>query len=261
MEMVFRALSDPHRRELLDRLFERDGRTLADLDRHLPMTRFGTMKHLRVLEAAGLVVTRRAGREKLHYLNPVPIRLIHDRWIHKYAEPWVGALGELKRSLEAETMQTVGATKEKVMTAPRHVYEVYIRTTPERLWEAITKAEFTKDYYYGTLVKSEWKAGAPMSYEYPDGRVAAEGRVIEVVPPRKLVTMFSAMWDDNVRNDQPHRVTWTIEPMGETCKLTCEHSDFAGETATYQAVSGGLSVILNGLKTLLETGRPLSFGR
>ena len=102
-DLVFRALADPTRRHLLDRLFERDGRTLTDLESDLEMTRFGVMKHLRVLEEASLVVTRRSGREKLHFLNPVPIRLIHDRWIDKYTERQVSALADLKHELEGET--------------------------------------------------------------------------------------------------------------------------------------------------------------
>ena len=97
---MFKALADPSRRLLLDRLFERDGRTLTELDAELEMTRFGVMKHLRLLEDAGLVVTRRSGREKLHYLNPMPIRLIHDRWIDKYRERYVSALADLKNELE-----------------------------------------------------------------------------------------------------------------------------------------------------------------
>jgi len=99
-DLVFRALADPTRRHLLDRLFERDGRTLTELESELEMTRFGVMKHLRLLEEAGLVVTRREGRRKLHYLNPVPIRLIHDRWIDKYRERQVSALAHLKSELE-----------------------------------------------------------------------------------------------------------------------------------------------------------------
>jgi DNA-binding transcriptional ArsR family regulator len=100
MDEVFKALADPTRRELLDRLFERDGQPLSALEADLPMSRFGVMKHLRVLEEAGLVTTRRSGREKLHFLNPVPIRLIHDRWVGKYAEPWASALSGLKRDIE-----------------------------------------------------------------------------------------------------------------------------------------------------------------
>jgi len=102
-DAVFKALADPTRRHLLDRLFERDGRTLTELEQELAMTRFGVMKHLRVLEEAGLVVARRQGREKLHFLNPVPIRLIHDRWIDKYTEHRVSALADLKTQLERET--------------------------------------------------------------------------------------------------------------------------------------------------------------
>jgi DNA-binding transcriptional ArsR family regulator len=99
---VFKALADPTRRGLLDELFERDGQSLSELEERLPMTRFGVMKHLRVLEEAGLVTTRRRGRQKLHFLNPVPIRLIHDRWVSKYAEPWVSSLAGLKHDLEEE---------------------------------------------------------------------------------------------------------------------------------------------------------------
>ena len=249
MEAAFRALSHPTRRALLDLLRDRDGRTLGELDAHLPMTRFGTMKHLKVLESAGLVVARRVGREKLHYLNPVPIRLIHDRWIRKYAEPLVGALGALKRGLEGEAMDR-----------PTHVYEVFIRSTPERIWEAITRADMTRDYFYGTLVSSEWKAGATLRYTYPDGRLAAEGTVLEVDAPRRLVHTFSATWDEQVAPDAPHRVIWTLSPMGAMTRLTVEHFDFDGETATYRSVRGGLSLILNGMKTLLETGAPLLVG-
>src|SRR6201985_3641860 len=99
---VFKALADPTRRRLLDELFEEDGQTLSALEQRLPMTRFGVAKHLKVLEEAGLVTTRRRGREKLHFLNPVPIREVHDRWVSKYAEPWASALTGLKRDLERE---------------------------------------------------------------------------------------------------------------------------------------------------------------
>src|SRR3954447_20786216 len=106
MDQVFKALADPTRRKRLDLLFEQDGQTLSALDRELPMTRFGVMKRLRVLEEANLVVTRRRGREKLHFLNPIPIRLVHDRWVSKYAEPWAAALSELKQDLEEEERWT-----------------------------------------------------------------------------------------------------------------------------------------------------------
>jgi DNA-binding transcriptional ArsR family regulator len=124
MDEVFKALADPTRRALLDELFRVDGQSLGALEERFDMTRFGVMKHLKQLEEAGLVVTRRRGREKLHFLNPVPIRLVHDRWVSKYAEPWTAGLSGLKSELEK--------SMEKI-------FEIYIRTTPERLWEAITR--------------------------------------------------------------------------------------------------------------------------
>src|SRR5215210_1939914 len=177
MAPVFRALSDPSRRLLLDRLFERDGQTLGELTTHLPeMTRFGVMRHLEVLEAADLVNTRRVGREKRHYLNPVPIRLMHDRWISKFAEPVVGAMSAMKRHLEAQTVDTV-----------EHVYSVYVQAPAERVWRAITDGDETVRYYYGTRVQSTWDKGAALSYTYPDGSIAADGEVVEVDRPNRLV--------------------------------------------------------------------------
>jgi len=258
VELVFKALADPSRRTLLDRLFERDGQTLTQLCQHAGMTRFGVMKHLRVLEAASLVATRKVGRAKFHYLNPVPIQQLHDRWITKYAARWAGALGRLKRHLEEDTMGTTGRA---VTPALRHVQQVHIRTTPERLWQAITRGADTRNYFYGTEVESSWRAGQPLTYRNADGTLAAEGTVIEADPPRKLVHTFSALWDEAVAADPPHRVTWTIEEIGtqgsEVCRVTVEHEGFADETATLRSVQGGLSVILDGLKTLLETGKPL----
>src|ERR1700712_1115227 len=137
MDDVFKAMADPTRRELLDRLYERDGQTLGELEAGFEMTRFGVMKHLKVLEQARLVVSKRRGREKLHFLNTVPIRLVHDRWVSKYAEPWAAGLSGLKQDLE----------KEKTM---EKVFEIYIKTTPERLWEAITDAPTRQKYTFGT---------------------------------------------------------------------------------------------------------------
>ena len=135
VEPVFKALSDQTRRELLDELFRHDGQTLNALASRFDMTRVAVAKHLRLLEAAGLVVSRRSGREKLHYLNPVPIRLVHDRWVNKYTEGWAAGLADLKRDMEANVEE---ANVEKV-------FEIYIRTTPERLWEAITDRETRTD--------------------------------------------------------------------------------------------------------------------
>lgn len=244
MEAVFRALGDPSRRRLLDALFRRDGQTVGELDARLRgVTRFATMKHLRVLEAAGLVVTRRDGRLKRHFLNPVPIRRVHDRWIRKYAEPIVGAMSELKRTLEAP------------MGELEHVYEVVIRTTPEKLWKALTDPDETEKYFYQSRVESSWKVGDPIRYLLPDGSVAIEGELLEVVPGRRYVQSWHALWDGKIAAEAPHTVTWEITPMGDACKLTVLHEQMGPEA--HRQVSSGLMVITSGLKTLLETGEPL----
>ena len=251
LEAAFRALADANRRRLLDRLRERDGQALAELEAALPgMTRFGVMKHLRVLEDAHLVTTRRDGRRKLHFLNPVPIQLIADRWISRYAAPWVSGLADLKHTLEAPGP----------MSAPKQVYEIFIRTTPERLWQALTDGEITKLYYHGTAVRSDLVVGKPFVYVDDDGLTVLGGEVIEVDPPRRLVTTFNALWSPETEADPPSRVTYEIEPMGPACKLTMIHDGFETENATYRRVAGGWSYILSGLKTLLETGEPLKVG-
>ncbi|HEX6129797.1 MAG TPA: metalloregulator ArsR/SmtB family transcription factor [Candidatus Limnocylindria bacterium] len=250
MEEVFRALADPNRRALLDALHERDGRSLGELEEVLPgMTRFGVMKHLRVLADAGLVTTRRDGRRKLHYLNPVPIQLIADRWISRFAAPWTAGLADLKATLEATS----------AMSAPKHVYEVYIRTTPERLWQAITDPAITEAYYFNSRVQSDWTPGSPFEMRQADGRLDISGEVLEADPPRKLVHSFNIRWDPE-NDDPPSRVTWEITPMGDSCRLSLVHDGFASETKTYGNVGSGWSLILSSLKSLLETGEALRVG-
>jgi uncharacterized protein YndB with AHSA1/START domain len=243
MDAVFRALADPTRRSLLDELFKQDGQTLSALEARLPMTRFGVMKHLRVLEEAGLVVTRRRGREKLHFLNPVPIRLVHDRWVSKYAEPWAAALTGLKRRLEDRTMEKV--------------FEIYIKTTPERLWEAITDSEMRSRYTFGVGIDSDWTPGSRYEAVHPAGPTPiSEGENLEVDPPRKLVQSFNALWSDDVKAEGTSRVTWEIEPVGDSCRLVVTH-DALREGANDE-LYGGWPMILSGLKTLLETGETLT---
>jgi uncharacterized protein YndB with AHSA1/START domain len=242
MDDVFKALADPTRRDLLDRLFAEDGQTLTALVHGQALTRFAVMKHLRVLEEAGLVITRRRGREKLHFLNAVPIRLVHDRWVSKYAEPWAAALSELKTRIEDEVMEKV--------------FEIYIKTTPERLWEAITDAEMRRRYSFGVGIRSDWTEGSSYTADHPDGGLLCEGENLEVDPPRRLVQTFRALWDEDVRREGTSRVTWDIEPVGDSCRLTVTH-DQLREGADGQ-LYGGWPMILSGLKTLLETGEDLT---
>ncbi len=242
MDAVFRALADPTRRSLLDELFREDGQTLSALEARFEMSRYGVMKHLKLLEEAGLVVTRRRGREKLHFLNPVPIRLVHDRWVSKYAEPWAAALSGLKQRLES--------TMEKV-------FEIYIRTTPERLWEAITDGEIRSKYQFGTRVSSDWTPGSrvEMSHAGAPG-LLGEGVNLEVDPPRRLVQSMVALWSDEVRSEGTSRVTWEIEPVGDSCRLTVTHDEL--REGANEELYGGWPMILSGLKTWMETGELLT---
>jgi uncharacterized protein YndB with AHSA1/START domain len=242
VDEVFRALADPTRRRLLDELFREDGQTLGALEERFAMTRFGVMKHLKVLEDAGLVVARRRGREKLHFLNPVPIRLIHDRWVSKYAEPWAATLSEIKQRLERPMEK---------------VFEIYIRTTPERLWEAITDPEIRSKYNFGARIASDWTPGSRFEMAHPAAPgLLGEGVNLEVDPPRRLVQSMVALWSDEVKNEGPTRVTWEIEPVGDSCRLTVIHDELR-EGANDQ-LYGGWPMILSGLKTWLETGELLT---
>ena len=259
MDAVFKALADPTRRGLLDDLFKQGGQTLSALEARLPMTRFGVMKHLRVLEEAGLVTTQRRGREKLHFLNPVPIRLVHDRWVSKYAEPWAATLSRLKTRLEDETMQTVKTVSWAQGTAPvaagTAVFEVFIKTTPERLWQAITDPEQRKQYSFGVETHSDWTPGSDYRASVPGVVDIAAGRNVEVDPPRLLVQTFDALWSDDVKAQPTTRVTWEIEPVGSSCRLTVTHDQLPPDANA--ELYGGWPMILSGLKTLLETGEQL----
>jgi DNA-binding transcriptional ArsR family regulator/uncharacterized protein YndB with AHSA1/START domain len=258
VDAVFKALADPTRRDLLDELFERDGQTLGELEQRLPMTRFGVMKHLKVLEEAGLLTTKRRGREKLHFLNPVPIRLVHDRWVSKYAEPWTAVLSVIKQRIEEEPqMETKSSGKRPWTAGPTEkVFEIYIRTTPERLWEAITDGSSRRRYSFGADVKSDWKPGSHYELGHPRGGILAEGENLEVEPPLRLVQSFTAVWGEEVQREGASRVTWEIEPVGDSCRLTVTH-DQLREDANSE-LYGGWPMILSGLKTLLETGEDLT---
>jgi uncharacterized protein YndB with AHSA1/START domain len=242
VDEVFKALADPTRRQLLDELFRQDGQSLRDLEERFAMTRFGVMKHLKLLEEARLVVTRRAGRQKLHYLNPVPIQLVHDRWVSKYAQGWTAALSDLKADLEK--------TMEKV-------FEIYIRTTPERLWEAITDPEIRAKYQFGARQRSDWTPGSRYEQWSPktDG-LLGEGINVEVEPPYRLVQEATFLWSDEVKAEGPSRITWEISQVGDSCCLVVTHSGLR-EGANNQ-LYGGWPMILSGLKTWLETGELLT---
>ena len=242
VDAVFKALADPTRRSLLDELFREDGQTLTELEARLPMSRFGVMKHLKQLEESGLVVTRRRGREKLHFLNPVPIRLVHDRWVSKYAEPWAAGLSGLKQELERPMEK---------------VFEIYIKTTPDRLWAAITDPEVRARYNFGAGAHSDWTPGAAVELRAEEpGLLLGEGEVLEADPPRRLVHTMLAHFSPEAEAEGTSRVTWEIEPVADSCRLVVTHDEMR-EGANDQ-LYGGWPMILSGLKTWLESGELLT---
>ena len=237
MDEVFRALNDPSRRLLLDKLFEEDGQTLGQLCAHLPeMTRFGVMSHLRVLEEGGLVTTRRQGRSKLHYLNPVPIRLVHDRWISKYTSPKVGAIADLKAQLEQG-----GAMSEQ----PIHVYQAYIAAEPKEVWRAITDGDYTVRYFYGTRVESDWEVGSEVRYLGADGSVVADGHVLAIDPPHRLEHTFTPYWDPELTAEGAAREVWLVEDANGASKLTVELYDTPLDSKRYANFTSGCPSILS----------------
>ena len=259
MDDVFKALADPSRRQLLDNLNGRNGQTLRELCAGLDMARQSVSKHLAVLEAANLVTTVRRGREKLHYLNAAPINEIGERWITHYERDRVRALADLKRVLEETTVDK-----------PSFAYTTYIRTTPERLWGALTDPAFTRRYW-GATFQTDWKPGSAMRWELFGVTIDdPEQVVLESEPPRRLsytwhtptpelLDVLELTEEARERLTAEHRskVTFEIEPFGELVKLTVLHDGFEPGSLMVSLVSQGWPSILSNLKTLLETGETL----
>jgi DNA-binding transcriptional ArsR family regulator/uncharacterized protein YndB with AHSA1/START domain len=259
MDDVFRALADPSRRLLLDSLNERNGQTLRELGSGLDMARQSVSKHLAVLEAANLVTAVRRGREKHHYLNAAPINEIAERWITRYERDRVEALADLKKALE-----------DTAMDRPSFVYTSYIRTTPERLWQALTEPAFTERYWSITF-ESDWKAGSNMTWHTRGLTIAdPEQVVLESDPYRRLSYTWQTMtadWaaslnlSDEIRDrlaaERRSKVTFEIEPLGDQVKLTVVHDGLAPGGVTGSLISEGWPRVVANLKTLLETGETL----
>jgi DNA-binding transcriptional ArsR family regulator/uncharacterized protein YndB with AHSA1/START domain len=258
---VFKALADPTRRQLLDRLNERNGQSLRQLSEGLDMARQSVSKHLAILEAANLVTTIRDGREKLHYLNTVPINEIAERWIKRYERERVRALSDLKRALEESPVENL-----------EFVYTTYINTTPERLWQALTEPSFTRRWWQTTF-ETDWTVGSSMIWNNHGIIVAdPEQIVLESDPYRKLAYTwhtftpeFSERMGDELleqlSRERRSRVAFEIEPVGDTVKLTVIHDDFEPGSTAATMVRNGWPIFLSSLKTLLETGEPLASTR
>ncbi|HEY5987674.1 MAG TPA: metalloregulator ArsR/SmtB family transcription factor [Streptosporangiaceae bacterium] len=262
MDDVFRALADPSRRRLLDSLNSRTGQTLRELCAGLDMARQSVSKHLAVLESANLVTTVWRGREKLHYLNAAPISDIAERWINRYHQQRVHALADLKRALEDTTM-----------SKPEFVYTTYIRTTPERLWQALTDPAFTQRYW-DTALETDWQVGSAVTWHNQGVRIADPDQVIlESEPCRRLSYTwhtFTPEWarthgfsDEmlaTMASGPRSKVTFDIEPHGQVVKLTVIHDGFDPGSTVLELASGGWPQLLSSLKTLLETGEVLPAG-
>ena len=248
MDAVFRALADPTRRRMLDALFERDGQSAGELAALAPeMTRFGAAKHLALLEQAGLVTTRRQGRSKLHFLNPVPIGLVADRWISKYAEPFTRAMVGIKRRPGDRRPHEHRQPPVRGLH-PRH---------PRAGLAAITDPEMTRQYFHGTSFDRPPVQGEPYSTSTADGRPAIDGTIEVLDPPRRLVQTWHTLYDATMAAEPVSRVEWIVELAGEgLTRLRVVHGDLAQSPQTWANVRHGWVWILDGLKTLLETGAP-----
>jgi uncharacterized protein YndB with AHSA1/START domain/DNA-binding transcriptional ArsR family regulator len=257
MNDIFKALADPSRRELLDRLNTKGGQTLTELCAGLSMTRQSVSKHLAVLEDTNLIVTAWRGREKLHYLNAAPIADISDRWINRFHRQRVAALSALKHSLENTGM---GPSD--------FVYVTYIRATPEHLWQALTDPSFTARYW-GRAYETNWQAGSPYAMTQGSSRLADPEQVIlESDPPRRLSYTWhkftpemarEAGWDDahlrRINSERRSTVTFEIEAQTDnTVRLTVRHSGFEEGSLMHEGISGGWPKVLSNLKTFIESG-------
>jgi uncharacterized protein YndB with AHSA1/START domain/DNA-binding transcriptional ArsR family regulator len=269
MDEVFRALADPGRRRLLDRLNARDGQSLRELCAGLDTTRQSVSKHLAVLEAANLITTAWRGREKLHYLNAVPINAIADRWISRYDRERARALTDLKTALERDPMND-RSMNDRSMSDTEFVYTTYINTTPERLWAALTDPAFTRRYW-GVALESDWSVGSPVTWEQNGARIEDPEQVVLAAEPYERLSYtwhtFTPEFgkavglpDETLREiarERRSRATFHLEPHGRLVKLTVVHDGFEPGSTVLEMISGGWPELLSSLKTLLETGDPL----
>ncbi|MGA4838018.1 ArsR/SmtB family transcription factor [Streptomyces sp. G45] len=280
MDEVFKALADPSRRRLLDSLNARNGQTLRELCSGLDMARQSVSKHLALLEAAHLVTTLRRGREKLHYLNAEPINAIADRWISRYDRARVHALADLKHALESIPMTSTDSTDsitgtDSTTDVPRadataFVYSTYIRTTPQQLWRALTEPAFTRRYWNLEFV-TDWQPGSVMAWE-GQGLTGADPEqvVLESDPYRRLSYTWHTFTpafakavglDDDtlaaIAAEPRSKVTFDIEQVGETVKLTVVHDGFEPGSTVRAMIDDGWTLLISSLKTLLETGEKL----
>ncbi len=249
MEKIFKALADSSRREILDIVKNKPGITINEITEHFEFSRFAVMKHIKILEDADLIVPQKEGKFKKLYLNAVPIQMISDRWISQFSKLWAKNLTSLKYKLEEETKMSEQELK--------HVFVTYIKTTKEKLWEAITKGELTNKYFYDTSVKSDFTVGSKIEYwgVNKEGKeyTPVYGEILEIIPNEKLIHTFT----HKENQDSPSRVEYQLEEVDGNIKLTLIHDKFGDDIESYNSVQQGWPYILSGLKTYLETNTTL----
>jgi uncharacterized protein YndB with AHSA1/START domain/DNA-binding transcriptional ArsR family regulator len=250
VDAVFKAMADPTRRLLLDRLREHNGQTLRELCERLQMTRQSATQHLDVLGQANLVIVVRRGRERLHYLNPEPIHEIERRWIAGFDKPRLQAISAIKYQAEEKAMTNAPAP------VPSYVYVTYIRASAEQVWQALTDADLTAQYW-GHANVSDWQPGSAWEHRRVDGsgKVDVTGHVIKAEPPTRLVITFEDA--PNAKSPrEPSVVTFLVEPNQDIVRLTVTHENLPNQ-AMLSGISHGWPAVLANLKSLLETGKAL----
>ncbi|MEO1066953.1 MAG: SRPBCC domain-containing protein [Pseudomonadota bacterium] len=256
MDAIFKALSDETRRNLLDMLREKDGQTLSELEAELArrsgeaqaMTRFGVMKHLKLLEEASLVVTRRSGRFKYHYLNAVPLQEVIDRWIEPLTQKPLARMAlDLKAELEGR--RPMSETEK-----PDFVLETYIKTSIDKLWAALTEADHSEKYHFAKArINTDMTKGSRFDKITPDGSVMLGGKILDLDPPRRLDLTFEPGWCSPEEKNHS-RVSYELEAMGDICKLTILHYAIP---EGQDGVKDGWARVVASLKSYLETGEGL----
>ena len=242
MDLLFRALADATRRELLDRLRKRQGQTLQELAEGFGMTRQAVTRHLDTLVEAGLVTVAWRGRERLHYLNPVPLSRIVARWVDRFSRRRAGALLRLETRLE------------KLMNDPDYVYEIYVRATCDAVWRALTEGSFTREYWFATSIESSWEPGSVVRFLFADGRVAVEGEVLVADRPARLSYTWHPLYDDKLAAEPPSRVTFELEEIQGQTRLRVVHDRFPADSEVRRHVAGGWEFLISGLKSVVEAG-------
>ncbi|GAB2623075.1 ArsR/SmtB family transcription factor [Pseudactinotalea suaedae] len=256
LDRTIRALADPHRRALLDTLRARDGQAVRDLEGVLPeLGRHAVLKHLRALEAAELVITRKVGRSRFVHLNPTPIVDLARRWLDDYSAFAGLALARLRDHLEP------GRTRqgEPMSTTRTLVATAVIEATAEKVWQAIVDPEQSRRWFFGGVVRSDWQVGGPIEWVDAEGSSLIAGEITAIEPGVRLAHTFSATWSPETAADPVSTYEWTLESMGENLtRVTITHSDVPVGSATEQQVDGGNSLVISALKTYVETGRTMA---